>query len=76
MKSGDVILHANRQPIVASVNLPAQVGMAKPGDRLSLEVWGQGRAERINATSGGLKEKRPDGYPAGGASDVAARIVG
>lgn len=39
MKSGDVILHANRQSIVASVNLPAQVGMAKPGDKLSLEVW-------------------------------------
>ena len=57
LKSGDVILRANGQPIVASGDLPAQVGMARPGDKLALEVWRQGRAEQLSATLGGARDK-------------------
>lgn len=57
LKSGDVILRANGQPIVASGDLPAQVGLAKPGDKLTLDVWRQGRAEQIVATLSGARDK-------------------
>lgn len=57
LKSGDVILRANGQAIVAAGDLPAQVSMAKPGDKLSLDIWRQGHAEQIVATLGGAKDK-------------------
>ena len=57
LKSGDVILRANGQPIVASGDLPAQVSMARPGDKLALEIWRQGRAEQHSATLGGPRSE-------------------
>ncbi len=50
LKSGDVILRADGQPIVASGDLPARIGVARLGDKLKLEVWRQGRTEQLTAT--------------------------
>ena len=57
LQPGDVILSYNGQPIAASGDLPALVGMAKPGDRASLEVWRNGRKETLSATLAGASEK-------------------
>jgi serine protease Do len=43
IESGDVILKYNGQPIGRSGDLPALVGMAKPGEKVMLEVWRAGR---------------------------------
>jgi serine protease Do len=57
LQPGDVILAYNGQPIAASGDLPALVGMAKPGDRASLEVWRNGKKEALSATLAGATEK-------------------
>ena len=55
--SGDVIVRVDGQPVVASGDLPARIGMAKPGDSVKLEVWRQGKAEQLTAQLGGAKGK-------------------
>jgi serine protease Do len=57
LKPGDVILSYNGQPIATSGDLPALVGMAKPGERASLEVWRNGKKESLSATLAGDTEK-------------------
>ena len=52
LKSGDVILKVNGQPIVASADLPALIGAATPGDKVSLEIWRQGKREEFTAKLG------------------------
>ena len=57
LKAGDVITKVDGQPVVASGDLPAAIGLAKPGDRVKLEVWRQGKAEQLTAELGGAKGK-------------------
>ena len=57
LQPGDVILSYNGQPIAASGDLPALVGMGKPGDRASLEVWRNAKKETLSATLAGAAEK-------------------
>jgi serine protease Do len=47
LKSGDVIRKFNGQPIVASGDLPALVGVAKPGEKATVEVWRNGGAREF-----------------------------
>ncbi len=68
LKSGDVILRADGQPIVASGDLPAQIGMARPGDKLALQVWRQGRTEQLSATLVSATDKTEQGADAGSAA--------
>ena len=49
LKSGDVILRANGQAIVASGDLPAQISMARPGDTVKLDIWRAGKSEQVTA---------------------------
>lgn len=39
LKPGDVILSYNHQPVVDAGDLSGKVGMAAPGDNVTLEVW-------------------------------------
>ncbi|MET0963472.1 MAG: DegQ family serine endoprotease [Noviherbaspirillum sp.] len=57
LKPGDVILSYNGQPIGASGDLPALVGMAAPGERAALEVWRNGKKETLSATLSGTPVK-------------------
>ena len=57
LKSGDVILKVNGQAIVASSDLPALIGAAAPGDKVSLEVWRQGKREEFTAKLGDASTK-------------------
>lgn len=56
LRPGDVILRANEHPIVSSGDLPSQIGMAKPGDTLNLEVWRAGKVERLSARLSGSED--------------------
>ena len=57
LQSGDVIRGVNGQPIVASGDLPAIIGMASPGEKVQLEVWRQGGKQQITAQLGNASEK-------------------
>ena len=56
LKSGDVIRKVDGQPVVASGDLPALIGLSTPGAKVTLEVWRQGRTESVAATLGGPKD--------------------
>ena len=69
LKSGDVILKVNGQAIVASADLPTLIGAATPGDKVSLEVWRQGRREQFSAKlvdSSDKAQKVAEANPAAG----------
>lgn len=57
LKSGDVILRINGQPIVASGDLPAFVGQSAPGTTARMEVWRHGKSEELTATLGDANDK-------------------
>jgi len=57
LKSGDVILKFNGQPIVASSDLPAMLGLATPGDKATLDIWRQGKNEQLTAKLGDAADK-------------------
>jgi serine protease Do len=57
LQPGDVIRRAGGQPIIASGDLPAIVSMSKPGERIPLEVWRQGRKVDLNAQLAAVTEK-------------------
>ncbi len=50
LKPGDVILRANGQAIENSGDLPARIALAKPGDKLQMQVWRHGETEQLTAT--------------------------
>ena len=57
LKPGDVIRKLDGQPIIASGDLPALIGQAAPGQKVTLEVWRQGKREEISAKLGDADEK-------------------
>lgn len=57
LKSGDVITQVDGQPIVASGDLPAVIGMERPGQRVTLQIWRQGKPEQVVAQLGNLNDK-------------------
>ena len=57
LKSGDVVRKLNGQPIVASGDLPAMLSISKPGDKVALDVWRDGKIVRINAVLGNASDK-------------------
>jgi len=57
LKSGDVIRKVNGQPIVSGGDLSAIVSIAKPGDRVALDVWRDGKTIQLNATLANANDK-------------------
>ncbi|MCS0589967.1 Do family serine endopeptidase [Massilia norwichensis] len=57
LKSGDVIRKVNGQPIVSGGDLSAIVSIAKPGDRVALDVWRDGKIIQVNATLANANDK-------------------
>ena len=57
LQPGDVIRKVNGTPIVASGDLPALIGQATPGEKVTLEIWRQGKPEEITAKLGDASEK-------------------
>jgi len=58
LEAGDVVLSANGTPIVDSVDLPALVGLALPGDKLDLQIWRQGAQRSVSATLADAKNDK------------------
>ncbi len=57
LKSGDVITEVNGQPVVRSGELSALIGMAAPGEKVTLKVWRDRSARDVEAKLGGADEK-------------------
>ncbi|HSV50893.1 MAG TPA: DegQ family serine endoprotease [Burkholderiaceae bacterium] len=49
LQPGDVIRKVDGQRVVSSGDLPAIIGMAAPGDKVTLEIWRKGSAAEITA---------------------------
>lgn len=52
LRTGDIIRRVNGQTIQRSGDLPAVIGSATPGEKLSLEIWRQGKREELTARLG------------------------
>ena len=52
LRSGDVITGVNGQRVVASGDLPAIIGMARPGESVRLDVWRGGKPQTLTAQLG------------------------
>ena len=57
LKSGDVVRKVNGQRIIASADLPALVGTSLPGDKISMDVWRDGKIVSLTATLGNAADK-------------------
>jgi serine protease Do len=61
LKSGDVIRKVNGQPIISGGDLSAIVSVARPGDKVQLDVWRDGHAVQLNATLANANDKPEPG---------------
>jgi serine protease Do len=61
IKSGDVIRKLNGQPIIASGDLPAMLSLAKPGEKVALDIWRDGKVVRIDARLANADDKADPG---------------
>jgi len=50
LQPGDVLREVDGQRIVSSGDLPAYVGMRRPGQQVQLTVWRQGKLQQLSAT--------------------------
>jgi serine protease Do len=57
IKSGDVIRKVNGQPIIGAGDLSGIVSVSKPGDRIGLDVWRDGKIVHVDATLGSANDK-------------------
>jgi len=57
LKSGDVIRKVNGQPVITGGDLSAIVSIAKPGEKVALDVWREGKVVQLNATLGNATDK-------------------
>lgn len=56
LKPGDIILGVNGRAIETSSELPSLIASLKPGTRAQLDIWRNGRAQRIDVNVGLLEE--------------------
>jgi len=57
LKAGDVVRKVNGQTIVGSGDLPGMLAVSKPGDKVTLDVWRDGKIVRVNATLANAADK-------------------
>ncbi len=75
LKSGDVVRKVNGQPIIGSGDLPGTLAVAKPGDKVALDVWRDGKIVRLNATLANADDKAaPDEREEVAAADKGAKL--
>jgi serine protease Do len=80
LQPGDVLQRIGTRPIVGSADLPAVVTMAKPGDKVTLQVWRNGNARDVDVTLADADSRHrqakadDDSGPAGSADSGKARL--
>jgi serine protease Do len=52
-----VVRKVNGQAIIASGDLPGMLAVSKPGDKVALDVWRDGKIVRLNATLANASDK-------------------
>jgi serine protease Do len=57
LKSGDVVRRLNGVPIVASGDLPGTLATMRPGDKVTLDVWRDGKTIQLTAKLGEAGDK-------------------
>ena len=57
LEPGDVVRKVDGTPVVGSGDLPAFIGQALPGQKVTLEVWRKGEARTLTATLGDASDK-------------------
>lgn len=57
LEAGDVVRRIDGHAIVGSGDLPAYVGQALPGQKVTLEVWRKGVSKTLSATLGDASDK-------------------
>jgi serine protease Do len=60
LKAGDIVRKVNGQPIVNSGDLSAMISLAKPGDKVGMDVWRDGKMVHLTATLGSDKGEPAD----------------
>nr|WP_315431097.1 Do family serine endopeptidase [uncultured Albidiferax sp.] len=57
LEPGDVIRKVDGQTIVSSGDLPAAISLARPGEKVRLDVWRKGSALQLEAKLGNANDK-------------------
>jgi serine protease Do len=70
LKTGDVVLGVDGEPVIASGDLPALLAQHGAGDSVRLEVWRDGKRVQLNAKLAGTQrgESRAEAAPAAAAA--------
>lgn len=58
IEPGDVILKFDGKPVTTSSDLPRMVGLMKPGNRVSVDLWRKGQTRSVNVTIGEFQDER------------------
>jgi len=58
IRIGDVILKLNGEALSSAGDLSARVGMARPGDTVTLDIWRDGKPLTIKATLGSATDRQ------------------
>jgi serine protease Do len=58
LQPGDVLQRIGSRDIIASADLPAVVTLAKPGDKVTLQVWRSGQKRDVEVTLGDADSHR------------------
>jgi serine protease Do len=72
LKSGDVILRIDGEPMIQAGSLSARIAQSVPGDRIKLNVWRGQKAQDIEVTLGRAGADGATQANASGGSDEAA----
>lgn len=59
LRASDVILLFNGKMVENSGDLPRMVGLAKPGTKVTMDVWRKGRVQQLSAVLGELPTDNP-----------------
>ncbi len=71
LKSGDVILRIDGEPMVQAGSLSARIGQALPGERIKLSVWRGQKLQELDVTLGRAGENGAATAAADGADEAA-----
>jgi serine protease Do len=68
LKSGDVIVAINGQPVISAGDVSSRIGLSAPGTQVKLRVWRDKSSHDLSATLGRATEQQADAGPAADAS--------
>ncbi len=57
LKPGDIVRKVDGQPVVSAGDLPAALGMRAPGEKVTLELWRDGKPATVTAHLGDASER-------------------